>query len=224
MKYNLVSQLKPIHTWLLLVLLWAFCPSCGKESHIELSIDSTEIAKVFQPGEISGKDAIIQSMDVDSIYLGSEYLAASAWTNGGKFNKSRALIEFDLSIIPAQTQIDSASLSLFWVNHNILPGQTGENAFSVHKITENWQEYTVSWNNQPAFSTQNAIDVSKSIKVDQSYFNINVTNFVQEMINNSTRNYGFMIKLREELPYRLVIFGSSNHPDNNKHPKLVVYY
>lgn len=217
-------RLNQFIVYLLFGFLWTLSLSCGKESHVEIISDSTTIAKIYQPDAITGKDAIIQSFTPDSVFLNSDYLAALAWTNGGNFNTSRILIEFDFSDIPIQTQIDSASLSLFWISHDVLPGQTGENAFSIHKITESWQENSVTWNNQPSFDPQNVVEVNKSLYEEQSYLNINVTTLVQNMINSSSENHGFMIKLNEEFPYKLVIFGSSDHADNNKHPELVVCY
>ena len=198
--------------------------SCSKESHFEVTTDSTTIAKIYQPNSIVGKDAMIQSFLADTVFLNSRYMAALAWTNGGNFNSSRVLIEFDFSDIPIQTQIESATLSLFWVSEGNLTGQTGENAFSIYKVTQSWQENSVTWNNQPATNTDNSVSVPKSISGEQSYIDINVTTLVQDMINNPSENHGFMIKLDEEFPYKLVIVASSDHPDQNKHPKLVVYY
>jgi len=198
--------------------------SCGKESHLEVTTDSVIIAKIYQLDTIAGKDAMIQSITPDSVFLNSNYLAALAWTNGGNFNTSRVLIEFALSDIPIQTQIDSARLSLFWVSHETLHGQTGENGFSILRIIQPWQENSVTWNNQPATSTENAIAIAKSISEEQSYLNIDVTTLVQNMINNPADNHGFMLKLNEEFPYKLVIVASSDYPDKSKHPKLVVYY
>lgn len=198
--------------------------SCDKESHIEVTTDSLIIAKIYQPNSISGKDAVVQSFLPDSNYANLDYIAALAWTNAGKFNASRALIEFDFSDIPVQTKIDSATLSLFWTSSGIFTGQTGENSFSIYKITQSWLENSVTWNNQPDTTNKNTITVPKSISEQQSYLNIDVTKLVQDMINNPSENHGFMLKLDEEFPYKLVIVASSDHPDESRHPKLVVYH
>lgn len=198
--------------------------SCSKESHIEISSDSTAMAKIYQPSAVAGKDVIIQSFLPDSNFANIDYLTTLAWTNAGNFNAARTLIEFDLSNIPVQTNINSATLSLFWTNSGVFTGQTGENAFSIYKIAESWQESSVTWNNQPATSVENIVNISKSVSEQQSYLNIEVTKLVQSMINNPSDNHGFMLKLDEEFPYKLVIVASSDHPDESKHPKLVVYY
>ncbi|MCP4180212.1 MAG: DNRLRE domain-containing protein [bacterium] len=197
--------------------------SCQKESNIEIRTEATTIAKIYQPDAAVGKDIVIQSITADDVFFNSDYLAAMSWTNAGNFNTSRVLIEFDFSDIPAETQIDSASLSLFWVSSDNLTGQTGENAFSIYKITESWQESSVTWNNQPTTSNVDIINIPKSKSEEQSYLNIDVTGLVQDMINNPSDNHGFMLKLDEEFPYKLVIFGSSNYSDASKRPKLVVY-
>jgi len=51
-----------------------------------------------------------------------------------------------------------------------------------------------------------------------------VKDFVQNMIDFPDENYGFMLKLDEEFPYRLVILASSDYSISGLRPKLVVYY
>jgi hypothetical protein len=198
--------------------------SCVKESTLNIDENETIIGKIFHLGGSLGKDAIVEKLYPEQNFGNESYLAATAWTNDGNFNTSRVLIEFDLTDIPSLTQIDSATLTLFWINYENLTGQTGENVFSISKITENWQEDLVTWNSQPSISTENTVIVPKSISEQQSYLNIDVTGLVQGMINNPNENYGFMLKLNEEFPYKLVIVASSDHSDESKHPKLVVYY
>jgi hypothetical protein len=198
--------------------------SCIKESNLNLAIDTLKIAKIYQPDGINGKDAIVESIEPDQKFGDSIHFAVFSWTNGGLFNNARALIEFDLSGIPPQTKILAAKLSFYWISYNNLTGHTGYNEFSIYKITQAWNENTVTWNTQPSISNIDSVSVSKSILTTQSYPDIDVTKLVQDMINHPNTNYGFMLKLNEEFPYKLVIMASSDYPINSKRPKLVVYY
>jgi hypothetical protein len=199
--------------------------SCVKESNFNLKVDTLKIARIYQPDGINGKDAIIESIFPNRNYGDSILFTAFSWSNGGFWNTARALIEFDLSDIPQQTKISTAKLSLYWIRYNNeFSGHTGENAFTIYRINQSWSENSVTWNNQPSISNLDEIEVSKSISASQSYTDIDVTNFVQDIIDNPSKNHGFMLKLDEESPYHLVILASSDFPGNNKHPKLVVYF
>ena len=73
---------------------------------------------VLQPGPADGKDAEIFSC-VSCGYAGNNYgtkrdLNAIAWTKNGNNSNVRSLIQFDLSGIPANAFINSATLSLYF--------------------------------------------------------------------------------------------------------------
>lgn len=102
--------------------------------------------------------------------------------------------------------------------------QTGENAFSIYRIIQEWNENTVTWNNQPATTDSNKVIVPKSTAIDQSYINIDVTQLVQDIIDDPAQGHGFMIKLEDEVPYKLVVLASSDCTEAGKRPKLVIYY
>ena len=53
---------------------------------------------------------------------------------------------------------------------------------------------------------------------------IDVTQLVQDIVDNPASSYGFMILLQNEASYRAVYFASSDYTDSAKHPKLVVAY
>ncbi|HEY4784487.1 MAG TPA: DNRLRE domain-containing protein [Bacteroidales bacterium] len=198
--------------------------SCRKDSKCNCSADTIKIAKIFQPDGSNGKDAVIESIIPDQNNGGTSLFTLFAWTTNGEFDTARSLIEFNLSYIPPQTKIKKAELSLYWKPFGNLTDQTGENAFSIYRITQPWDEATVTWNNQPSTTDLYKVMVPKSTSIDQSYLNIDVTYLVQDMIDDPSTNYGFMLKLDTEFPYRLVVLASSNDSDKTKHPRLVIYY
>lgn len=197
--------------------------SCKKEAKCDCSLDTIKVAKIFQPDALVGKEAVIETIAPDQNFGSEPYLTVFSWTNSGTFNTARALIAFDLSSIPSQTPIKASKLILYYNAYQNLTEHTGENAFTIYKIIQPWNENNVTWNNQPAISSSDSITVGKSIAVDQPYA-IDVTRLVQGMVNNPASNYGFLLKLNEEFPYRLLIFASSDYSDATKHPKLVISY
>lgn len=198
--------------------------SCKKEAKCDCNADTVFIAKILQPDSIVGKDAVIENIIPDQNAGNSPLFATFAWTNQGFFDIARALIEFDLNFLQPQTKIRSAKLFIYWNSYNNLVEQTGENAFSIYRITQEWNEKTVTWNNQPATSDLNKVTVAKSTSIDQSYLNIDVTLLVQDIIDNPTLGHGFMIKLDNEVPYKLVVLASSDCVEVGKRPKLIIYY
>ena len=198
--------------------------SCLRESKCDCEADTLKFATIFRPDAISGKDAIIENTLPNSNFGDFTLCTIFAWTSGGFFTTARSLVEFDLSQIPVNTKIKAAKLSLYWASYDNLTEQTGSNYFSIYRVTQPWDEYSVTWNNQPSTSEVHKVDVGKSKSVDQSYLNIDVTDLVQDMIDDPNNSYGFMLKLDDEIPYKLVVTASSDNPDSNKHPKLIIYF
>jgi len=202
----------------------ALFTSCIKESNINTFSDTLKIARIYQPDGIYGKDAIIESILPDKNFGGSINLSVFSWTSGGSFDNARFLLKFDLTDISTQKKISSAKLNLYWISYDNLTEQTGDNAFSIYRITQAWNENLVTWKNQPLINDLQKVNVPKSTSTNQSYTDIDVTAFVQEMIKYPSENHGFMFKLDEEFPYKLVILASSDYSVMIKRPKLVVYY
>lgn len=181
----------------------------------------------LQPDSIDGKDAHIGLIVPNNNYGAIEDIAPYAWTQQGSLNVSRDLIEFDLSSIPSNATISSASLSLYYNPtsvYNSGNGHSGSNAFWVKRITSSWDENTVTWNNQPTTTTTNQVSVAQSTSSTQNYLDIDVTNLVVDMLNNPTISHGFMLQLQDENPFKIVVLASSDNPDTTIHPKLVVTF
>ncbi|MBL7930081.1 MAG: DNRLRE domain-containing protein [Bacteroidia bacterium] len=184
----------------------------------------------LQPGT-AGKDAEIFSC-VPCGYSTRNFgnigdLCAVSWTNNGNSSKIRGLIQFDLSSIPAGSTINDARLSLYY-NPNTDEGKHfkyfGNNSALLQRITQNWNESTVTWNNQPATTTQNQVVIPSSTSSTQDYPNINVTNLIRDMVNNPAASFGMMLKLQYESHFRKLIFASGDYSVASKRPKLTVTY
>jgi len=148
-----------------------------------------------------------------------------AWTSGGFYYVGRSLIRFDLTFIPSNATINSAYLSLY---HNPTPdppgGHAGSNSCYLQRVTSNWNEYTVTWNNQPTTSTTNQIILPASGNGTQDYLYIDVKGFISQMVSNPNSNYGLFIKLLTEQTYRNLDFASGHCTDTTLRPRLEINY
>lgn len=176
----------------------------------------------LQPGN-DGKDAKVFSQQAESNFGGDPDLVAAAWNFGGNDEVLRSYIEFDLDALPNNITITSAELSLYY-NDDAPEGHAGDNAALLQRITDAWTENTVSWGDQPGTTDANQVVLPVSQSTDQDYENINVTALIQDMIEQPNSSHGLMLRLLNEEVFRRVVFASSDHPDETKHPKLEVCY
>lgn len=183
----------------------------------------------FQPDGVVGKDATLNSAPSveNNNYGTSDHIEAAAWTYSGDPGVVRSLFEFtQLSTIPSNAIITSATLSLYAMDqapwqHSTL---SGSNEGWLERITSSWNESTVTWTNQPASTTLNSVSLAASISATQNYLNIDVTDLVQDMIDQPATSYGFILKLQTEDYYRRLGFGSSDHTNASLRPKLNITY
>lgn len=192
----------------------------------------SQVTLTLQPGAAAGKDAELFSCGpcgyATRNFGNKPDLNAVAWTNNGNKSNIRSLIQFDLSAIPVGAVITDAKLSLYYNSDN----QEGshfstffyKNTTVINRVTSNWDESTVTWNNQPSVTTQNQVTLAASTSSTQSYPNINVTALVRDMVSNPSQSFGFRLKMKAEDQFRKLLFASSDHPNAALRPKLVITY
>ncbi len=165
----------------------------------------------------------------DASTTGTPDIPIEAWTNGGGPYTVREAIKFDLSTIPANATIISANFFLYsypspTLNGNLTDANFGtSNSFTIQLITSNWTPSSTGWNTQPSTTTTNQV-VASHTSSSTLDLNLDVTNMVKSMVNSNV-NYGFFMKLQNEVTYNSRIFVSSfntSYPD--KRPKLVIVY
>lgn len=183
----------------------------------------------IQPDGECGKDAVIHSLD---LFTSGEYehFWAATWTwNGGNWGIMRSLVEFDLDPVPNNVEIIVARLSLFGKKdppdqHSLYEIYGTYNFGVINRITDEWEENLVSWDDQPEITTQNQVFLHPSNKAYEDYLDIDVTKLVEDMLNNPESGYGFRISLFEEEIYRMLAFCTSDNQDPDLRPKLVITY
>jgi hypothetical protein len=178
----------------------------------------------IRPNANLGKDALINSQTPTTNEGNSLDLACWSWTNNGSTN-ARSLMQFDLTSIPTNAVIQSATLNLYCnTTSAITQLHSGSNASFLRRIITSWQENTVTWNTQPSTTTVDQVTLGASTSNNQNYLNIDLKSMVSAWVADANGNYGLMLQLQNESIYRSVILASSDHGDSTKRPLLTVTY
>ena len=201
----------------------------------------------LQPGPEEGQDAFIFLRNGDPNVTGNSTAGNEpsliymrwTWNSAGLGEGSmRSFLKFvGLSIIPSNSEIVSAKLSLYGPSsdphaphgNSHYPGSpylsyASENMGWVERVTANWDELTLTWYNKPGTTSTNRVAIPSSTSLwNYNATDLDVTEMVKTMVSGSS-NFGFCLSLQNEAIYRSVIFASSDSPNPALRPKLVVTY
>jgi len=183
----------------------------------------------LQPDSLEGKDALIFTLEPNTTFGKSVFYRSAAWTWEGVPGLNRCLLEFNLSLIPDNAKIIDARLSLYFHHIQMSVPMThsslgGPNISLLQRIENEWDENSVTWNNQPPVDTTNQVILPESTSPTQDYPNIDVTAIIQDMVKNPLTSHGFLFRLQTEEYYRRMVFASSDHLVDSLHPKLVITF
>lgn len=187
-----------------------------------LSLTVTSQDTLFlKPGPDEGKDVRVNQTSYGT--ANSVLFMCGEWTYYGVVAKDRSIIEFNFSSLPENIKLIKASLSLYAheEGHSQL---SGNNKSMLYRITERWLEDEVTWQDQPQYTTENAVFLPASEYSSQDYLDIDITPLFQDMLDNPDESHGFFLKMIEEEYYRALRFASSDHPNPDKWPELTVVY
>lgn len=203
------------------ILLSVFC------CHFLVSAQTTI---TLQPDATAGKDVMLHGLptEANNNYGNSVDFLAAGWTFSGNPGVIRSIVEFDLTGIPENAIVTSAKLSLYARDNTGGIGQhstlSGPNNCWLERIISSWEESTVTWNTQPTTTTINRVNLPSSSSPTQDYIDIDVMALTQDMIDNPSGSFGFMLKLADENFYRKLVFCSSDHETPALRPRLEVIY
>lgn len=184
---------------------------------------------VIKPDSESGKDAEIWSYQTATTDGGvRESSNVFTWTMGGSLAVKRSLMEFNLAALPSVENLIDARLNLYYNpidRYESVDGHSGENSIYIERIISEWEEHEVYWGNQPGTTPENRVALPTSQTSYQDYINVNVTALVKDMLNDLEDSHGFMIRMQDEFnPYSMCILASSDHPNPELHPSLVLTF
>jgi len=160
-------------------------------------------------------------------YGHSHEFISQEWTWSSDPGRRNSLIDFDLTGIPANATIVSASLSLYHNPDNFIGPHSqldGTNQSTLTLISESWGENTVTWDNQPNVNSSFKVTLPQSTSGTQDYLDIDVFGIVNEMHIDPLNAHGMLMTMDSMEHYRGLFFASSDHPDPTLHPKLLIEY
>lgn len=197
---------------------------------------------ILQPGPDEGQDIYASFWTGDATTADHNFndvyeLPAIAWTIDLLPVYQRSFVKFTgLSVLPDTTKIVAARLYLYGIpssiNHpqgnSIYPGSPyaidyPDNSCYVRGVLFDWDESTLTWNNQPAVSAIDQTTIPSTTKRWNQNAVADVTGIVQTMVRRQ-KFYGFCIELANETYYRSQQFAVSEDSRPDKRPKLIVYY
>jgi hypothetical protein len=171
--------------------------ACGTVIDFDLDITSAEgtWADTFAMivGNPVSETSMVLQPSVADAYVRQQYPSSNYGT--GTFmnvvrqeaKNERSLVEFDLSTVPAGSNIRSARLEL-----NAAGTSSPSQQLDVHHITAPWTESGVTWSNQPTYSgTADAFIQGGTLGGWKAW---DVTSVVQAWVAGTYPNYGFLVK------------------------------
>lgn len=189
---------------------------------------------VLQPNGADGLDTYLVSTSATSNF-GTSAILGIGESNNAANRYTRGLLKFDLSSIPADAAITSATLSL-WTSADL---SSSDSTISVYRLKTAFNETQATWNNSAtgtAWQTAGASGAndreSASIGSAQVLANESLNtekqvplnpSKIQEMVNGAFTNNGFILAADTELNNRFD-FKSSDNSTASQRPKLVIQF
>ncbi len=208
-----------------------FANSTSKLNFGNPPVAPTTIKLTLQPGPSDGKDADVNSYIPNATNPDASSTNIYAWTISGLPSTKRIYMGFDLSTIPTTAIVDSAYLSLYFSQAFVdgpqgafYSGHTGDNSFFINRVTGNWTESGITWNNQPTFVGLNQVSIPTFSNYRQNYQRMSVKNLVADMVLNPNNSFGFLLMHQTESPYKITILTTSEEAIPTLRPKLQVFY
>ena len=140
----------------------------------------------------------LRELTATTNYGTQDYAEATKWSSG---NHTHAIVKIDLSNVPANATINSATLYL----KSRFTG--GTQTIDIRAILRNWVETQATWN---IYSTGNSwttagclsdgndrkstVLANTSVTGDETYHSWDVTSHVQSIVNGNDSNYGFHLE------------------------------
>ncbi len=180
----------------------------------------TQTCVTLKPGPEAGFDAEVWSLEATTNFGDHDELRANAWTWSGDFGIQRSFFRFQLDTMPDTMVLVSATLNLFGLDDPDTQLHAGDNDSYIQRVTEDWSEFEINWDNQPATTTVNQLSHVAAVSGYEDFTEMDVTDLVSDMIEFG--NFGFMLRLQNELTYRRLGFASSDHINTSSYPELVL--
>jgi hypothetical protein len=176
-----------------------------------------EESVTLQPDAVEGKDVYVMDIFPSDNFGDSTFLSIGVFT----VPFARSYLQFDLSPIPPEAVILDANMGLYYDSSYDLSSLP----IGLYEVTESWEEDTITWDSQPASSSE-AVDIqiiSASQTNDSVYWQL--VDLVEQWQAGSIENYGMvLLDTDESSDDGGVEFFSSDWLTANQRPKLIIEF
>lgn len=132
----------------------------------------------------------------------------------------RSFLRFDLSSIPPGALVKSATLRLY-----MYEAPAASRYYETHRITEDWDELTLNWKNQPKVTEDPTATISTGT-TSGTWVEWDVTSDVRAFVWGMATNYGWRVRDDDEKSPtdQWARFRSREFSNTDLRPQLVVRY
>lgn len=149
----------------------------------------------------------------------------------------RGWIEFNLTSIPTDVWVVSATLRLRLWHHTIEDptqnmGDSTGRTYGVYRLLQPWGERTVNWSNQPNYTDIH--QANSTVPSEQGgwygpfvWMDWDIRSIMTDWRSNSTSNYGLVVRDTQEYSsvfYSTQFFTHDQVPNETYYPRLLVTY
>lgn len=158
------------------------------------------------------KDSFVRSeSEFSTINYGSNLSMVAGRQYG---NVWYSFVEFDVSSFDLTNIIKEIKLRLYY--SGVIPDGV---KVSLYRVEGEWNEYGITYLNMP--DSSELLTDEFIINTNYRYVEFDVTNIVNNWVNNSVENYGFAVKLSDDSYDSQVVFKSR---ESYNPPQLVIYH
>lgn len=177
------------------------------------------------------KDAVAVTVAPNTNYGSHTEFYGVSWSCSGSACQGRSYMAFNLSQIPKNAVIETAKLYLKALpagasgnGYSGTPTYGTNNSCTFRRVTQAWDENTITWNTKPSTTTTNEVTLAQSASTLQNY-TVDLKNLIVDARANPSSSFGFELKhIAEGTAMNSMIFGSSDHPTDSLRPKLEICY
>jgi len=203
-----------------------FSNCSGKNSSQSVMTSTVDASSKFISVKMDNKPNSIADSSKNEITM----FTWTANSIGLPLYNGRTFIKYDVTNIPKNAIINNAKLYLFAKKTGALNGLSGSPTFGtansvlMQKIVSPWNAINLNFSNIPAIDSNSQQELAQSSNTAQDY-TVDMTNFVQDWVNDPNSNYGVMMRMKtENNPYNSMVFESAQSPDSNRRARVEICY
>ena len=193
----------------------------GEPAYVNWALTYADnVTKSIQPNAAAGKDAMVNQL---SPHGDTNYGTGTYLETGCEYGcVIRSFIQFNINSLPSTAVITNAGLSLWYYDH--AEASAADRPLVLYRVTEAWNESTITYNNQPNTSTTVVDTETVPASPTNSFVTWDITNLVKSWVSGTLPNYGVMLNDADYLHENFKLFYSSDWTTASQRPTLNITY